>query len=849
MKKCQSKTGSKSLFEAMLHTLAESGSAEALLQLGERYAENDDQITEIPRCMQLSEAQNCFKKAAAQGSARARLDLYMLRLGLYGDQFDPSLSHEEASEIISDLLKIFHEGRIGGTLTSSMADKAWGIYRDLYLRDQPGYSYVPKPVPQSEPEGRFFCDADLAVAKEGALSGCLDNEDMDSCARLLLKKLQGCYKRLPERYFFLRKYVHEPEDIDYPDIMTPAMTIHELGVAYESGVSGFIEPDVSCAVRLYAEALLEFNWEDPEILYDGSAGADNDEDDSDDWPGDDQDEPAAACAGDEESCAPKKLAEYLIIVNSLATAVMRKKQTMGFQNAYDNFIDLRARAGSEILKLWKKDPKDPDIKRLLKVLMFMAEHGNFNAADVLIDFVRDGRMTARDEKLVNRLLEIQGKLGVNPAQLELAQRLASGIGVSKNPAAAQKWYLKAAEVWYDDAMAALFGYYKERAEKGNQQALLRYAHCLEHGLGCAKDPVKAAECYRKVRPLPLRYARLAQLSARAGKKDEARKLFKQAHLEVISNKDDWRSYLDACNSECGITRKPNAKNANQEFLGLIDCDIWKFTDIPDRVNRTSVSKHRNDPRHHDPDPISEVRFEIDKHVADDHFKRFGSTQRWASYIVDRLGPREPDVLALRDERNLDPEDVSKASAQLAGMLPALKQYVFDCKINFENDDPEQIQQELHKTFQEGAAITLRTCTWATRVIGGLSRNDNLRFLILSKGLPEIKEPKYARFKAAAIPAGDRLQVLSVYSNKGRHLVILLHNTPAEVTSFSAGQIEQQSYALKRLRDEFDRFIELALKPDVVFSYTDVWSATEHKDLDDKYSGNLLDYFLGPDIGD
>ena len=806
MHRAKTQPESQTLFEAMLRALAQQGSADALAQLGLLYARRGDR----------GSARRLWHQASCLGNAWAELSLYELKIST-------GLSKAEGDQIIAALHGIFKE--IGkGRLDPSLGDKAFHVYYALFNRGEAleGPMYLQNKRDQDAPGAENpFCDPDLALAKAAAQSGCLSSENLDKCARLLLKNLMFLCQELPERFYFLRHC--GIDDLDFKDTLTPAMAMHELGVAYEHGAKGFIKADLKNAARLYAEAMLAFTWQEPSFLKGDGSGAANDEG------GFSRDQPEARFADPENA----KLAEYLVIASSLAAMVQNHEDDLGFEVACDVDADIRSKAGVKLLEFWRRDPDGRDLKEFTESLKHMTKAGGAAAAEILLGFAQQGEVIAKDEKLITALYELKAKCGDSLAALKLARRLDEGPGCAKDPALAQQWYLKAAAGWHDEALAALADHYAQLAEQGSQDALLRYGHCLEHGLGVAKDPKQAECCYRMLKNQPLKFARLAALAARRGLKAGALAYLKQAR-QAAKSSSEWKRYLDGVNLECGITAKQDLRKARVKFLGLDYPDAeFDFPDLQDRILRCSRSCGGDQSE----DGLTEESLRCDEQTAAARATGIGSLRACARCVKESLAPRPAQALSLRNDLLITPKQAQEAAARLAELLPKLRHCVFDTKITFKSADPDKALAKLRRLFPEGAVITLPTCVCVSETSGGFAKGEDLRFLVLSSKLTEITEPAFAALKPAALPAGDHLQVLGLCRRRGKYQVILLHDPSPDTLPFTAAAPEAAGL-LKRLEDEF----ELALTEEPALNDAGIKAlreAARHQSLDGRFKGDLL----------
>ena len=806
MHRAKTQPESQTLFEAMLRALAQQGSADALAQLGLLYARRGDR----------GSARRLWHQASCLGNAWAELSLYELKIST-------GLSKAEGDQIIAALHGIFKE--IGkGRLDPSLGDKAFHVYYALFNRGEAleGPMYLQNKRDEDVPGCENpFCDPELTLAKAAAQSGCLSSENLDKCARLLLKNLMFLYRDLPERFYFLRHC--GIDDLDYQDTLTPAMALHELGVAYEHGAKCFIQRDLKTAARLYAEAMLAFTWQEPSSLKGDGSDAANDEG------GFSRDQLKARFDDPENT----KFAEYLIIASSLATMVQNHEDDLGFEVACDFDADLRSKAGLKLLELWRANPQSRDLKEFTEALKHMAKAGGGAAAEILLGFAQQGEVIAKDEKLITALYELKAKCGDSLAALKLARRLDEGPGCAKDPALAQQWYLKAAAGWHDEALAALADHYAQLAEQGSQDALLRYGHCLEHGLGVAKDPKQAECCYRMLKNQPLKFARLAALAARRGLKAGALAYLKQAR-QAAKSSSEWKRYLDGVNLECGITAKQDLRKARVKFLGLDYPDAeFDFPDLQDRILRCSRSCGGDQSE----DGLTEESLRCDEQTAAARATGIGSLRACARCVKESLAPRPAQALSLRNDLLITPKQAQEAAARLAELLPKLRHCVFDTKITFKSADPDKALAKLRRLFPEGAVITLPTCVCVSETSGGFAKGEDLRFLVLSSKLTEITEPAFAALKPAALPAGTHLQALGVCRCRGKYQVILLHDPSPDTLPFSVAAPEG-ARLLKRLEDDFAQ----ALCKAPALNDAGIKALREtarHKSLDGRFKGDLL----------
>lgn len=772
------KTKSGTLYEAMLRALAGEGSDEALVQLGIYYTEQKDP----------ARATDCFKRAAERGDLWARLYLAEQLPGADGKK---AMQPEDQMRLFETISEIFMQAMKHKNVPAPLTAEAFREYRRA--------------------RGPFYSLMGATVEMLMLCSGALDQRDTCDCARMMAERISRQFTKVPARFPFL--------SVKDPAALSVSEAVHEAAVALEYGVKELTVQNTSAAARLCAEALIdhfeidnapEFQHIDQDLEYDQDV-----------------------------------FCQELIMLNSLALAVWKHENSLGLQQAWDLAGYVSASLGKNLMRLCNQAPAAQFKDQLLQVLDFCSASGNLRASDLIMDLAQDGRLVKKTDELRMKILKRLAEGGDNQAQLKLAQRLEGDLFMGQNPQGARKWYLKAAEVWLDGAMAALADFYAENAQKagkGGEEARLRCAHCLEHGLGRKKDPKAAKALYEKLKESPLKHARLAGLAARSGDQDEALAQLKAARglaakLKAGSQKALWNAYLDGCSLECGIGEKADPIKAYDIFIELMGSGIEKgLCDLPDRINRCRAPE-RTDKK---PEKPSVKRFDREAEKCQSRFERRGEDPLdWAHSIRDSL-MNLPEFVQKPDTGS-DEQEALEAAAALKAQLPELSQYFCDDGIESDLEDPEEIKKSLGSLFKEGTRITLETCTIVSSAQGGFSGGDNLRFLILSKGLTEIKEPCFLRLKAAAIPYGDVLQVLGVHVKDDCILVIMLHNPDPAVAAFRLSALSAKDNPLKNLCKDFDRRCDE--EPEISFYDDGLQEAARHPSLGASRPGTLLGYFL------
>lgn len=654
-------------------------------------------------------------------------------------------------------------------------------------------------------------DADFVPLLNTAIKcGWLNVFDGFDCDKQLLNmavaKYKSAGKGIPQNFLFLRKYGL--------DDLSISMVKHELGVAYEFGVKGLIKRDRDLACRLYAEALAAyFGIENsPRLL----------QEEHQDEEYLDQDEQ-----------------DHFVLLNSLCRIVMEGERDLLLKDAETNARYISARLGRSIIEESGKGRNhNRRLQERLQLLESLAE-GNPYCADLLIRLLKQGTLLKKDEAAITKLLKYICRFDKwDKYQIELADRLEAGIGIMADKTGAEKCRLKAAEHWVDEAMARLAEKYCSRASSGDQDAILRYGHCLEHGLGVKQDHDTAKLFYNRISLQPLRYARLCGLYRREGNLSEAERMLELGKKSVTEHKTDWKAYFAALDLELGVTKKQNPGKAKEKFLELYDTDV--DFDLPDRVNRCAPPDDGSGAA----DPLSAEWLEAEERKCQAWLKAEGDDRDWVDALTEYFEDEDrhkylTETVTHPEPKKMKASDLQALALDLKRILPKLRQYVLDTEFSF---DPENgsANSQFFSAFSTGTVIELPTYVCVTANKGGLGKNKNLRFLILSNGLIELKNGRYASLKAAMIPAGDRLLVMDTYSAAGKYLVVMLHDPGEGVMNCKWDELYAADDGLSEIRKEFCKSIK---KPPIPNSDNEEWEETvRHASLDSVWSGDLASYF-------
>lgn len=151
-----------------------------------------------------------------------------------------------------------------------------------------------------------------------------------------------------------------------------------------------------------------------------------------------------------------------------------------------------------------------DISKAIVYYLDAANHGHALAMLECSKLLTNGEGCRQDLRKAAYMCKLAAEAGNVEAMYNFANIVKNGLGVPANPADAQHAYILAADRGHVKAMQAaayymwtvekdLFGalkYYKMAADQQDCDGLSSYGHFLAEGLGCRKDPARAAECFR-----------------------------------------------------------------------------------------------------------------------------------------------------------------------------------------------------------------------------------------------------------------------------------------------------------------------------------------------------------------
>ena len=776
---------SGTLYEALLRTLAAKDSLEAVTQLAVLCNKNGNQ----------DEAQSLLKRAFSHGDHWAGLELCRQKLRKARKE-QRHTDIEDIKFIAGEFNDLFYDAISEARLPQGLIAEAWHTLR----------LFEPDLHEKSRQQLRSVTAACCA----------LDEYDLFDAAKIILKSLAAGNAKLPEYLAFLK-------DTD-ADLLSPAMAVHDLAAAVEHGDSGLKGPSPEAAPWLYATALRLYALAEHEQPFE--EGVEQDQD----YFRDD-------------------LIEQLVLLNDLAM-VAKNHPEIGLDEDCADACALEAAvtACKMIIMLREHEPDSPFIRRLIKLLEYMSERGSTRAAEMLFALAKEGKSVKKSEEQVTKFLKRLAEEGDVCCQVLYAQRLISGTGTPKNPRKAREMYSEAAKFWNKDAMAVFARDYAAQAQKGSQAALLRRGHCLEFGLGFQKNPQRAFECYQKLDDPLLRNARIACLKARCGDREQAQKYLKRAEDQASGFSDPylsfvWKSYLEACDCECGITKDADKNSAGQLFTELTGSELTdrEDNDLFSHIN-LKTAYDLADPEHPQELCEDDLKGYCDEYAQ--NYEDHGDPLEWADSIVSGL-TRLPAFIEQPDADAPSSASQREAAAALGRLMPDLHEYVFDTRLTFMPgcDTQEKQEQAIRKAIREGARITLDTCTLVTSEQGGLGSDAALRYCVLSKGFDEITDPAYAALKAAAIPAGEKFQVLGVHQKDGKYLVILLHDPDDALLNFRSDAGEESRALIKPLCDRFDTQIKAKISMDFI---KDLLPAAGHISLGKEHSGDFTSYFASSD---
>ena len=540
---------------------------------------------------------------------------------------------------------------------------------------------------------------------------------------------------------------------------------------------------------------------------------------------------------------------FRLLGNSLSNCVEKKIGTQNgdIQQCFSNFAYITSSLAIQIIKLWRTDfssvqeailknkcpkkfarvqgiiEKSRRIAWSLRELKVMARDGNFFASSFLLRLYYQDVLTHASDKMILEALTWSAQNGDNERQLELAECYRLGKYTAKDRDLAEKWYRRAAEVWYPRATAELFNVFLKEAEAGNIISSVYLGYDYENGFGVTTDFQQALYWYEMAgvndcAPAMMRSARiLYQLHKGSGdlpamlifrgesfKAGEAKCLAEANRLcDLIATKfgDAGAEYVTACRQVFDMSPKQKKKDNTFKILSNLLSDN-RFFDVCDYVNRLkhegtfALDSFPKKDRKTDDNPLNMTEWEekVKKQSSVDipHYADF----TWIDKTYGSFIPEE-EFGEVKKHRNPPQGCLNNAE-------------IFVCAADYaEDQDPEHII----RLYRQNAIFHESDYVICGRPDGSIK--GNVRYIIISNHMIKLKT-KRSGFSNAYISAPDSyFMVWHTFTEGNIAVVILLHLNNEDWREYKNLVIDNSGDFIRNLKDGL--FFYDGMPPDELLS--------------------------------